>query len=129
MQLKHGVMVDTVVVGPVLGHPGAVGQVREARAGDSLAMVENGLYRLVEGLQPETFNKGGDAALPGAAGGDLGVQVADDAFRQTGVKAKQVLDFLVEHAGLVKLEAGHQQAFLEDVDRIEDVTGILLAEI
>ena len=78
-------MVDAIVVGPVFGLPGAVGQRRESRARDAFAVVENGLDRLAEDVQPETLDKAGDAALAGAAGGDLGVQVADDTVRQTRV--------------------------------------------
>ena len=92
-------------------------------------MVQDGLDGLVEQFQTEAFHQLADAPLTGAAGGNLGVQVANNAVRHAGIETQQVFDFLVEHAGLVELQAGHEQAFLEDIRGIEDVAGVLLPEI
>ena len=92
-------------------------------------MVKDFLRGLEEGSQTVTLDEADHAAFARAAGGHLSVQVADDAFWHAAVEAQQVDDFLVENATFVQLHGGQDQAFLKDIDGIQDVAGVLLPHI
>ena len=82
LQPEHGVAVDAVVVHPALGGPGSLGQLRQAAAGHPLAVVQDLLDRLLEGVEAEAVDDLPHPLLPHAQAGDLGVEVADDPVGQ-----------------------------------------------
>ena len=129
LDLDQRVAVDAVVVGVVDRRPRPLREACEPRAREPLAVVEDLVDCGLERLDAELLDELLHAPLAGPARRDLRVDVADHAIRHSAVEPDQVLEVGVEDAFLVDLRAGEHEPLLEDRRGVEDVAGILLAEV
>ena len=109
-----GLVGEAVVVHDVAEGVVAVGQGADGGAGEALGVVEEGGLVLVDDGPAVAVDHLLQAALAGAAGGDLCGDVAAALVGRAGVAAEEGDDLLVDLAGADELQRRDDEALLEE---------------
>ena len=120
---------EAVVVHDVAEGVVAVGQGADGGAGEALGVVEEGGLVLVDDGPAVAVDHLLEAALAGAAGGDLGGEVAAALVGRAGVAAEEGDDLLVDLAGADELERRDDEALLEELGRAGEGAGGHAADV
>ena len=120
---------EAVVVHDVAEGVVAVGQGADGGAGEALGVVEEGGLVLVDDGPAVAVDHLLEAALAGAAGGDLGGKVAAALVGRAGVTAEEGDDLLVDLAGADELQRRDDEALLEELGRAGEGAGGHAADV
>src|SRR5215217_6987771 len=121
----NGLVADAVVVQAALGGVGAVGQGGDRLAVELGGLAEDLLPRGADGVHAEPVDYGPEPLLPGEAGRDLGVHVADQGVAEPAVAAQQVNDVFALLVAGVNLRRCPAEALLVDLGGVHRGAWIL----
>ena len=118
-----------VIIDIILRGPGAVRQLRQSLARQTLAMVQHLFHCFRIGLNAKLFHQFLYPPLTGAARGNLCIHIADDPVRHTTVKSNQLFQFLIQYPFRIYLGTGENQSFLGKINGVQAITGVLLPQV
>src|SRR5258706_11403336 len=110
---REGAIANAIIIDPVLRLVDSPGQLCQLKTRHALAVVEQGLDRVLNYIEPVLMTQFLETPLAQAQRGRLGIHISQGHIRQAHIGCDQVDQTLDRSPLFIKLDAGELQSLLE----------------